>query len=62
MKSLLIRGHATYLHVSSNKSKHGVKPSCLGKGGNLPTDEISQHFNLERKVIYYDNDKRTGNP
>ena len=37
--------------------------SCLGKGGNLPTDEISQHFNLERKVIYYDNnDKRTGNP
>ena len=23
-------------------SKHGVKPSCLGKDGNLPTDEISQ--------------------
>lgn len=45
------------------KSKHGVKSSCLGKDGNLPTDEISQHFNLERKVIYYDkNDKRTGNP
>lgn len=36
------------------KSKHGVKPSCLGKGGNLPTDETSQHFNLERKVIYYE--------
>ena len=42
------------------KSKHGVKTSCLGKDGNLPTDEISQQ--IEREVIYYDkNDKRTGN-
>lgn len=40
------------------KSKHGVKTSCLGKAGNLPTDETSH---LEREVIYYDNDKRTGN-
>ena len=34
--------------------------SCLGKDGNLPTDEMSQQ--IEREVIYYDkNDKRTGN-
>ena len=41
------------------KSKHGVKTSCIGKAGNLPTDETSQ--GIEREVIYYDNDKRRSN-
>lgn len=51
MKSLLTHGHATYLHVSSNKSKHGVKSSCLGKAGYLPTDETSHQLKKRGNLL-----------
>ena len=33
------------------KSKQGTKIPCLGKAGNLPTDETSQQFKEKRFLL-----------
>ena len=33
------------------KSKQGTKIPCLGKGGNLPTDEISQQLKKRGNLL-----------
>lgn len=45
--------------VTNRVSRNTDLIPCLGKAGNLPTDETSRTQGKE--VIYYDNDKRTGN-